>query len=105
MHLCNIPTDKIPLVEIPTGLPLIYDSTIRKIRLLEDGEIGVTINPFEKYNFGKAPELLFDLQGDGTNKDDPEHWRNVMIRHPHSPLNRSAEDNHNKNEIFRNSDI
>lgn len=83
MHLCNIPQDKIPLVEIPTGLPLIYDSAQRKIRLLEDGDVGVTVNPLEKYNFGKAPELLFDLQE--AKKDTPDYWKNIVIRHPLSP--------------------
>eukprot|EP01033_Poteriospumella_lacustris_P008410 gene8410-6072_t len=83
MHLCNIPQDKIPLVEIPTGLPLIYDSAQRKIRLLEDGDIGVTVNPLEKYNFGKAPELLFDLQE--AKKDTPDYWKNIVVRHPLSP--------------------
>lgn len=62
MHLCDIPQDKIPLVEIPTGLPLIYDATQRKIRLLQDGALGDSINPLKRYNFGLAPELLFDLQ-------------------------------------------
>jgi hypothetical protein len=61
MHLCDIPASKIPLVEIPTGLPLVYDKTHRRIRLLEHGEIGRTMNPLEKYNFGKAPEYIFKI--------------------------------------------
>lgn len=60
MHLCDIPHNKIPLVEIPTGLPLVYDRHKRCIRLLEDGDN--TLNPLEKYNFGSAPELVFKLQ-------------------------------------------
>jgi hypothetical protein len=36
MHLCNIPVDSIHAVEIPTGLPLIYDPRLGKIRLLQE---------------------------------------------------------------------
>ena len=36
MHLCKIPEDRINAVEIPTGLPLIYDKNIGKIRLLQE---------------------------------------------------------------------
>lgn len=114
MHLCNIPQDKIPHIEIPTGLPLVYDSQQRKLRLLEDtvalttpvanasvpegnhghntgaatgtattGGNGVAMSPLERYNFGKAPEYLFDLNHDFP-KDDPRHWENILIRHPSS---------------------
>ena len=40
MHLCDIPQDKIHSVEIPTGLPLVYDSTQRRIRLLQEETLG-----------------------------------------------------------------
>lgn len=36
MHLCNIPPDRIHAVEIPTGLPLVYDARLQKIRLLQE---------------------------------------------------------------------
>jgi hypothetical protein len=36
MHLCDIPVERIHAVEIPTGLPLVYDSTLRRIRLLQE---------------------------------------------------------------------
>lgn len=38
MHLCDIPSDRIAEVEIPTGLPLIYNVNKRCIQLLETGE-------------------------------------------------------------------
>jgi len=77
MHLCQIPQDKIPNVEIPTGLPLIYDSELKKLRLLEDGEIGSTVNPLEKYNFGSAPELLFGIDKGKTH--EKEQWQKIVI--------------------------
>jgi hypothetical protein len=75
MHLCNIPEDKIPLVEIPTGLPLVYDKEQSCIRLLEEGDL----NPFEKYNFGAAPELLFKWK---KSKEHPDYWKDVIIKQP-----------------------
>lgn len=57
MHLCEIPMDRIHEVEIPTGLPLIYDVKRKCIRLLEDDS-----DPefrLSKYDFGTSPELLF----------------------------------------------
>jgi len=51
MHLLNIPTDQISNIEIPTGLPLVYDMRYKCLKLL-DGD-------FRDYNFGKAGELLF----------------------------------------------
>ena len=56
MHLCDIPTDRIAEVEIPTGLPLIYDVKKRCIQVLEDG---IDDDPLSRYNFGSAPDLLF----------------------------------------------
>jgi bisphosphoglycerate-dependent phosphoglycerate mutase len=43
MYLCNIPAHEIPHVEIPTGLPLIFDPRVNRIRLLE--EIPETTDP------------------------------------------------------------
>ena len=56
MHLCEIPTDRIHELEIPTGLPLVFDVHRKCIKLLDDGS---GENPFEKYNFGTSPDLLF----------------------------------------------
>ena len=43
-------------VEIPTGLPLLYDAKHKRIRVLDDGS---GLDPLERYNFGKATDLLF----------------------------------------------
>lgn len=82
MHLCKIPQDQIPHVEIPTGLPLIYDSRQRKLRLLQDNDIGLSVNPLEKYNFGAKPEWLFDLQHDKFGS--PAYWENIVIKEDRS---------------------
>jgi bisphosphoglycerate-dependent phosphoglycerate mutase len=51
MHLCGIPKERISEIEIPTGLPLVYDLRERRLRLLE----GVPSD----YNFGKGVDMLF----------------------------------------------
>lgn len=56
MYLMEIPKDRISEVEIPTGLPMIYDLKGKRIRLLDDG---TDADILTKYNFGSAPELLF----------------------------------------------
>ena len=57
MYLCEIPKERISEVEIPTGLPLVYDVKRKCIRLLDDGS---GVDPLETYNFGKgSDELLF----------------------------------------------
>ena len=56
MHLCNIPEDRIAEVEIPTGLPLVYNVEKKCVQLLDDGS---GLDPVERYDFGKSPELLF----------------------------------------------
>lgn len=56
MHLCEIPEEEITDLEIPNGLPLIYDVKSRCVKLLDDG---TGQDPLEKYNFGKAAKYLF----------------------------------------------
>ena len=56
MHLCEIPPERISEVEIPTGLPLVFDLRKKCIKLLDDGKGGDLLS---KYNFGSSPELLF----------------------------------------------
>ena len=56
MHLCEIPVDRISELEIPNGLPLIYDVNSRCIKLLDDGS-GRDL--MQVYNFGPATDLLF----------------------------------------------
>mmetsp|Transcript_22359 Transcript_22359/g.40111 ORF Transcript_22359/g.40111 Transcript_22359/m.40111 type:complete len:911 (-) Transcript_22359:158-2890(-) len=56
MHLCEIPEDKIAGLEIPNGLPLIFDMNSKCIKLLDDGS---GEDPLEKYNFGPSASYLF----------------------------------------------
>ena len=42
-------------MEIPTGVPLLYDEAKRRIRLLDDG----LADPLSRHNFGAGAELLF----------------------------------------------
>lgn len=60
MYLCDIPEDRIAEVEIPTGLPLVYDLKRRCIQLLDDGEERDNpIGMMSEYDFGTSPNLLF----------------------------------------------
>lgn len=63
MHLCEIPEERVTELEIPNGLPLIYDLESKCLKLLDDG---TGQDPLEKYNFGKAGKYLFQ------NCQDPE---------------------------------
>jgi hypothetical protein len=66
MHLCEIPTNRIHEVEIPTGLPLVFNVEKKCIQLLDDGLHDFSLNPLARYDFGSAPELLFkpcDVEG------------------------------------------
>lgn len=56
MHLCEIPEEKICELEIPNGLPLIFDVKSKCVKLLDDG---TGRDPLEVYNFGKASSYLF----------------------------------------------
>ncbi|KAL7570646.1 hypothetical protein ACA910_014920 [Epithemia clementina (nom. ined.)] len=56
MHLCQIPQEKITGLEIPNGLPLIFDPRSKCVKLLDDGS---GRDPLEKYNFGSAAKYLF----------------------------------------------
>ena len=66
MYLCEIPPERIHEVEIPTGLPLIFDVKKKCIQLLQDEEsyrleqeLGSSFDPIARYDFGTSPELLF----------------------------------------------
>lgn len=52
MHLFQIPKERISEIEIPTGLPMLYDVNARCLRLLGGKD-------FTDYDFGKSGELLF----------------------------------------------
>merc|ERR1712066_1143122 len=55
MHLLDIPKERISEVEIPTGLPLVYDLDSKCLTLLEG-------SPAD-YNFGTGSDMLFGRQG------------------------------------------
>jgi bisphosphoglycerate-dependent phosphoglycerate mutase family 1 len=65
MHLCEIPEDEITGLEIPNGLPIIYDIESKCVKLLDDG---TGRDPLEVHNFGKAAKYLFRpcLNEDGS---------------------------------------
>lgn len=60
-HTHAAPADRIHEVEIPTGLPMIYDHESRRIRLLDDDEVP---DPMAKYEFGSSPELFIKMDDD-----------------------------------------
>ena len=54
MHLCDIPEDEISGIEIPTGLPMVYDVKQKCIKLLED-----PFHPDRAYDFGPNGGVIF----------------------------------------------
>ena len=94
MHLCDIPVDEITGLEIPNGLPLIFDVKSKCVKvsnaltvngcfavdftqvffsqLLDDG---TGRDPLEVYNFGKAAKYLFRpcKNEDGTPDEVSDH--------------------------------
>jgi len=56
MHLCEIPESEITGLEIPNGLPIIYDVRSKCVKLLDDG---TGRDPLKVYNFGSAANYLF----------------------------------------------
>mmetsp|Transcript_8714 Transcript_8714/g.15814 ORF Transcript_8714/g.15814 Transcript_8714/m.15814 type:complete len:754 (-) Transcript_8714:42-2303(-) len=86
MHLCDIPEDRISDLEIPNGLPLIYDVNSRCIKLLDDGT-GRDLT--EVYNFGSAVEFLFRpcIGEDGEEEEECNlaiDWPEIRIPIPES---------------------
>ena len=65
MHLCDIPEEEIVGLEIPNGLPIIYDIKSKCVKLLDAGD---GKDPLEEYDFGKASKYLFRpcIQEDGS---------------------------------------
>ena len=60
MRLCDVPRDRINEVEIPTGLPLVYDLDQKCLRLLDDGKYDADPDlALDRWNFGTARDLLF----------------------------------------------
>lgn len=56
MYLCDIPPEEITELEIPNGVPLIFDVKRKCLKLLDDGS---GRDPLDIYNFGKAAKYLF----------------------------------------------
>jgi len=68
MHLCSIPESEISGLEIPNGLPLIYDTRSKCVKLLDDGS---GRDPLEVYNFGSSAKYLFrPCQNDDGSLDE-----------------------------------
>jgi 2,3-bisphosphoglycerate-dependent phosphoglycerate mutase len=59
MYLCDIPEEKIAQLNIPNGIPIIYDVSTRTLTLIQDG----VQDPLEMYDFGVAAEYLFQRSG------------------------------------------
>lgn len=73
MHLCEIPEEQITGLEIPNGLPLIFDVKSKCLKLLDDG---TGRDPLEVYNFGKAAKYLFrPCQNDDGSPDEVRTYR------------------------------
>lgn len=71
MHLCDIPEEKVTELEIPNGLPIIFDVKSKCVKLLDDG---TGRDPLEVHNFGKAASYLFKpcLNEDGSPDEECE---------------------------------
>jgi 2,3-bisphosphoglycerate-dependent phosphoglycerate mutase len=69
MHLCDIPEERISELNVPNGVPIVYDIASRTVKLMqdEDGE-----DPLLKYDFGKAAEFLFREAGPISSSNESE---------------------------------
>ncbi|KAH8061970.1 phosphoglycerate mutase [Aureococcus anophagefferens] len=80
MNLCDIPADEVHGLEIPTGVPLLYDFEHGCLRLLDDQ---LQPPPRERYEFGAAADLLFtprELRAAGGDAPDPHAVADVDAR-------------------------
>ena len=60
MHLCDIPEELISQLNIPNGVPLVYDVQSKCLKLLEDADATAAgVHPLSRYDFGPAAEYLF----------------------------------------------
>lgn len=85
MYLCEIPEDKISELEIPNGLPIIYDLKSKCVKLLDEGDGS---DPLEKHNFGKAASYLFrPCQNEDGSLDEE-----CQLRFSDGPIMLSADD-------------
>ena len=86
MHLCDIPEDQIHEIEIPTGLPLIYDYETKRIRLLDDGQYPLE-RPIQRHEFGKGFQYLFYPPNINTTCEISLKSYDPIIRLRNSPTN------------------
>eukprot|EP00956_Cyclotella_meneghiniana_P003096 scaffold3780_cov66-Cyclotella_meneghiniana.AAC.8 len=75
MHLCEIPVEKISGLEIPNGLPIIFDLNSKCVKLLDDG---TGRDPLEVHNFGASASYLFKPCTNPDGSEDEECSINFM---------------------------
>jgi hypothetical protein len=76
-------------VEIPTGLPMVFDWRVNRVRLLEDDDVP---NPLKKYNFGSSPSLLFKPEF-MSEEDFEQTIATTSVRaYPYDPIIRRRKD-------------
>lgn len=61
MELVDVPRDVISDIEIPTGVPLVYDLESRCLHLFDDG---ILPKPRDRYDFGAAGDIIFSACDD-----------------------------------------
>lgn len=70
MHLCDIPENMVANLNIPNGVPIIYDVKTRSVKLLGGGNIEA-----HKASFGPAAEYLFRC----NEEDDAVRLDNAFV--------------------------
>jgi hypothetical protein len=84
MVLCEIPQDRIHEIEIPTGLPMLYDWKAKRIRIFDDGLHSTA--QLEKYDFGKSKNLLFTPDYPDVIKVDGYVNENEKTKYQYDPI-------------------
>ena len=72
MHLCDIPEDKIAQLNIPNGVPIIYDVNTKTVNLIQDG----AEDPLERHDFGAAARFLFKESSNAIDEECDVHSTN-----------------------------
>jgi 2,3-bisphosphoglycerate-dependent phosphoglycerate mutase len=84
MELCEIPQDRIHEIEIPTGLPMLFDWKAKRIRIFDDGMHSSA--QLEKYDFGKSKNLLFTPNSPEVLKVDGFVDENEKTKYQYDPI-------------------
>ena len=84
MELCEIPQDRIHEIEIPTGLPMLFDWKAKRIRIFDDGMHSSA--QLEKYDFGKSKNLLFTPNSPDVLKVDGFVDENEKTKYQYDPI-------------------